>query len=255
MAKPRADEALILSGIRRAEAGTTIAKQLRTQGFVPGVVYGKKTEAMAVAINQRELAKVLRTEAGEHALLTLRITDGAPAGAAAGKAAGHPWEKPVLVKAVQHDPVDGRVIHVDFHAIVLTERIRVKIPVQLVGDPAGVKEQGGVLEHFLREIEVECLPTHFPKHLDFNVSALAIGDAVHVRDLTPPAEARVTSDPAGVVASVLAPKEEKPEEEAAVTEPEVLSEKKKEPEAGEAGKAEPAAEAKAEGKKRDEKKD
>lgn len=248
------EERLTLSGVQRGAVGTTSARQLRAQGFVPAVVYGKQTEAMAIAVNGRELIKILHTEAGGHALLTLRIEparNGAQDGAA--ERAGKPWERPVLVKTVQHHPVDGRVLHVDFHAIVLTERIRVKIPVELRGEPVGVKEQGGVLEHFLREVEVECLPTDIPKHIEFDVGHFNVGDALHVRDLPPPPEATITSDPEGVVASVLAPREEKVEEEAAAEEPEVISEKKEGAAAGEGEAAKP--EGKQEPEKKAEKKE
>jgi large subunit ribosomal protein L25 len=173
--------------------------------------------------------KVLHSKAGEHALVQLRLQDQAS------------WQKPVLVKAVQHHPVSGHVLHVDFHTIVLTERLKVKVPLLLKGEAVGVKQEGGVLEQFLREIEIECLPTEIPASVDFDISALKIGDTVHVKDVAAPANARITTDPEGAVASVQKPKEEKPEEEAAaVTEPEVLREKKEEAEApsGEAAKAE-----------------
>ena len=160
------------------------------------------------------------------------------------------WEKPVLVKSVQHDPVDGHVLHVDFHAVTLTERVKVKVPLVLKGEPVGVKQEGGILEQFLRDIEVECLPTDIPTELAFDVSAFKIGDTMHVRDLTPPANTKITSELEGAVASVLKPKEEKPEEEAAaVTEPEVIREKKEEGEAPPEGEAKGAAgEAKKEAK-------
>ena len=151
------------------------------------------------------------------------------------------WEKPALIKAIQHDPVDGHVLHVDFHAIVLTERLRIRVPLILKGEAVGVKQEGGILEHFLREVEVECLPTEIPASVEFDVSRLSIGETVHVRDLAPPKHAKITSDPAGVIASVQMTKAEKPEEEAAaLAEPEVIREKKEEAEAagGEAAKGE-----------------
>lgn len=222
-------ERLQLTAQRRTGQGSRPASRLRQQGVVPGVVYGKGLEPMAVSVNQRELVRLLHSKAGEHALVTLRLADTAS------------WEKPVLVKALQHDPVDGHVVHIDFQAIVLTERLKVKVPILLKGEPVGVKQEGGVLEHFLRAVEVDCLPTEIPASVEFDVSALKIGDTIHVRDLAAPRNAKITSDPAGVIASVLKPKEEKPEEAAAApTEPEVLREKKEEGEAaGEAAKAEP----------------
>ncbi len=217
---------------RRPATGTRPVRRLRQAGWVPGVVYGKDTESLPIAVKERELVKLLRSKTGERALVTLRVED------------GQPWEKPVLVKAIQHDPVDGHVVHVDFHAIVLTERLRLRVPVVLNGEAVGVKQEGGILEHFLRDVEVETLPTEIPAAVEFDVSALKIGETVHVSDLKAPKNAKITSDPAGVIASVQKPKEEKPEETAAaVTEPEVIREKKEEAEPAakkEEAKAEPS---------------
>ncbi len=218
MAKTGVQQELIVT--RRSTAGTRPVRRLRGAGAVPGVVYGRGMEPVPVTVDHKALVKVLRSTAGEHALVKLRLEDGAS------------WEKPALVKAVQHHPVHGHVLHVDFHAIALTERLKVKVPLILKGEPVGVKQDGGILEHFLREVEVECLPTEMPASVEFDVSAMTIGETIHVRDLTPPSNTRITSDPDGAIASIQMPKAEKPEEEAAaVTEPEVLREKKEEGEA------------------------
>jgi len=206
----------VLTARRRDLQGKRRVRRLRRQGLVPGVVYGRDTTPLAVTVESRSLIKLLHATAREHALLTLRIEDGAP------------WERPVLVKAIQDDPVAGHVLHVDFQVIVLTERLRVKIPVLLKGEAVGVKQEGGILEHFLREVEVECLPTEIPPSVELDISALKIGETIHVRDLVPPKGAKITTDPTGVIASVQKPREEKVEEAAAVTEPEVIREKKEE---------------------------
>lgn len=165
-----------LSAQARAVLGSRAVRRLRQQGFIPGILYGKATDPTPVLVNQRDLAKFLHARAGEHGLLTLRIeTDGKKA-----------LERPVLIKHIQHDPVDGAIVHMDFQVIALTEQIRIKIPIVLKGEPVGVKQDGGVLEHFLREVEVECLPTEIPKQVELEISQLKIGDAVHARDLTPP---------------------------------------------------------------------
>ena len=240
MTKTKASVHLELTVQRRVAAGTRPVQRLRQQGFIPGVVYGRGTDPIPVSVNHREFAKLLHSKAGEHALVTLRMGD------------GKPWEKPALVHALQHDPVSGHVVHIDFHAIVLTERLKVKVPVVLKGEPVGVKQEGGILEHFLREIEVECLPTEIPANVEHDVSAMKIGDTIHVRDLAVPKNAKITSDPEGVIAAVKTPKVEKLEEEApAVTEPEVIREKKEEGE--EAAAAEAKGEQKPEVKKEKEK--
>ena len=228
---------------RRTSAGTRPVKRLRREGLVPGVIYGRNMEPLAVAVSQRELMKLLHAKVGEHALVTLRLSD------------GKAWEKPALVQAVQHDPVDGHVVHVDFHAIVLTERLKVKVPVILKGEPVGVKQDGGILEQFLREVEVECLPADIPASVEHDVSAMQVGDTIHIRDLTPSKDAQITSDPEGAIASVQTPRVEAAvEEAAAVTEPEVIREKKEE--AGEAeGEGAAKGEKPAEAKKPEPKKD
>lgn len=200
---------------------------------MPGILYGKAVKPTPVLVSHRELVKFLHAHAGEHGLLTLRLEADLPAAPGAAQAGGKPMEKPVLIKRLEHDPVNGDVVHIDFHAIALTEQIRIKIPVVLNGIPVGVKQDGGILEHFLREVEVECLPTRIPKQVEHDVGAMKIGDALHVRDLTAPEGSRFTSDPEGVVASVLMPKAEKVEEAPAeaVEEPEVIREKKPEAEA------------------------
>ncbi len=244
MATTQSSERAALTAQRR-EPGTRKARPLRRAGLVPGVVYGRATEPIALSVASRELVRILHAKAGEHALITLRIAENGATGATRAAA----WEHPVLLHALQHDPVDGRILHVDFHAVSLTERIRIKVAVVLKGEPVGVKQEGGVLEHFLREVEVECLPTEIPQPFEIDVGQLTIGQTVHVSALAAPGNTRILSDPNGVIASVQKPREDKPEEPAAaVTEPEVIREKK--PEEGEAPEGEPkakgeAAEAKA----------
>ncbi|MBI3323873.1 MAG: 50S ribosomal protein L25 [Candidatus Omnitrophica bacterium] len=206
----------------RPQTGTRAGGRNRRQGLVPGVVYGKSTTPANVLVERRQVEKLLLGQASEHSLVTLRCeSDGAPA-----------WEKPVLVKQVQRDPVHGGIQHVDFHAIVLTEQIRIKIPLMLLGEAVGVKQDGGILEHFFREIEVECLPTEIPRQVEYEISHLKIGDTVHAKELAAPPGARITTDPDAVIVSVLTPKEEKPEEVTeAPAEPEVIREKKPEAEA------------------------
>ena len=229
-AKEKTDQPF-LNVQRRELTGTRPMRRLRRSGQIPGIIYGRETKPVAVTIPAKPLVQLLRSKAGEHALVRLRIEN----------AKG--WEKPALVHEVQYDAVDGDILHVDFHVIVLTEQIKVKVPVILKGEAVGVKQDGGILEHFLREIEVECLPTEIPEQLEFEVSALKIGDTVHVRQLPIPKTVKLVTDPEAPLASVLAPKEEKEEEAPAeeTAEPEVIREKKAEGEAatgeeGEAGK-------------------
>ena len=231
MAKAKSGIQQELTVQSRTMTGTRPMRRLRAQGVIPGVVYGKDMKKpMSVSVNQRELLRLLHTKAGEHAVITLRVDE------------GKALNKPAMVHAVQHDPVDGHVVHVDFHTILLTERLKVKVAVNLKGEPVGVKEEGGILEHFMRDVEVECLPTEIPDQIEFDVSELKIGETIHVRDLPRPKNATIISEPEAAVASVQTPKVEKeePTEEAAAAEPEVITEKKDEGEgaAEEGGKAE-----------------
>lgn len=246
---------MTLQATRRVQEGTRPSRRLRRQGMIPAVLYGKQTAPVSLLVDRLEFTKFLRARHGEHGVLTLQVAQ-APAAPArqvslepgrAGGAGSTPLEKPVLLKRLQHDPLHGEVTHIDFHAVVLTEQIRVKVPVVLRGDAVGVKQDRGVLEHFLREVEVECLPTHIPNQIEHEISQMKIGEAIHVKDLAMPAGARLLSDPEGVIASVLTPKEEKVEEvsAAAVTEPEVIREKKPEAEGEEASAEKPAKDEKA----------
>lgn len=224
-------ERLELVVTRRAITGKRRNSRSRQHGTVPGVVYGTKVDPTSIAVSEHALIRLLRARAGEHGLLTLKLQAAPADGAAKSKAAATPkveWEKPVLLKAMQRDAVTGSILHVDFHAIALTEQVRVKIPIVLSGEPVGVKQDGGVLEHFLREVEVSCLPTQIPKQVTLDISAMTIGQTVHVRDLTPPEGAKFTIDLGAAVASVLSPKVEAPPEVAAeaAAEPEVIREKK-----------------------------
>ncbi len=229
-------EQVTLTVQRRAGTGTRPTRRLRRSGLVPGVVYGKAVGPLPVTVDRKGLVHLLRSKTGEHTLVTLRLADDPG------------WSQAALVQMVQHDPVDGHVLHVDFHAIALTERIRVRVPVILKGEPIGVKQEGGILEHFLRDVEVECLPTEIPAGVAFDVSGLTVGQTVHVSDLAAPPNAGLVSDPTGVIASIQMPKAEQPTEEAAaVAEPEVIRERKAE----EAGPA--AEEAGAESPKKDSK--
>ena len=224
MAKAKTTIQQELTVQKRTTRGTRPIRRLRQTAVVPGVVYGKAMEPLAISIDHKALSKLLHSKGGEHALVTLRLEDNAS------------WERAALVKAIQYDPVDGRVTHIDFHTITLTEQIKVKIPVILKGEPVGVKQDGGILEQFLREVEVLCLPTEIPEGVEFDISALKIGDTIHVSDLASSKSAKILTDPQGAIASVQEPKVEKVEEAtAAVTEPEVLREKKEDEGAEAAG--------------------
>jgi len=215
----------------REKTGKEVAKKLRREGLIPGVVYGAEGKTLSIQVPEKNFTQILHSGFGENVLITLNIAN------------GKTQSKKVLIKEIQHDPVRGNIVHIDFHHIQLTKKVTVKVPVQLTGLADGVKNQGGILQHILREIEVECLPTDIPAKIEIDVSPLRIGDSIHVRDIKLE-KATVLSDPEGTLASVVPPmkEEEVPVAAAApvegeITEPEVISEKKAEERAAEREKA------------------
>jgi len=211
-----------LRGTRREQLGKGGARKARAAGLIPGVVYGHGEPPVPVAIETREFQNALRHHKGGNAIVNLAVSGG---------------EYTALIRDVQYDPLSREILHLDFHHISLTETVEVRVTVHLNGLPLGVKDGGGILEHITREIEIRCLPTAIPSALEADVSALNIGDSIHVRDLVVP-DVTILTDLDTTVATVVPPTvmEEKPVEEAAATataEPEVIA-KGKQDEEGEA---------------------
>ena len=173
----------------RTATGKGVCRKLRSEGLAPGVVYGKGMEAVAVTVDPKELDAAIAGEGGRNTLLTLGC-DGALNGAT------------VIVADTYRDPLRGTLYHVDLHKISLTDKVRVEVPVNLVGTAAGVKE-GGLLDFAMHTLEIECLPGEIPDHLDVDVTNLTIGHSIHVGDLQVPAGIRVLDDPRAGVVSVL----------------------------------------------------
>ena len=137
-------EEIRVETLSRTETGKNVCKQIRKEGFVPAVVYGKGKESQSIQVNIKDLWNALHTEAGGNAIITLDISGG-----------GKRSTKTVIVQETQTDPIRENIIHVDFHEISMTEKIKVKVPVSLKGEAVGVKEEDGVLNQVLWEIEVE----------------------------------------------------------------------------------------------------
>ncbi len=206
----------------REETGKAKVKDLRDKGFIPAVVYGEGKTSLSIKILHHELLRLIHQHRLENAILNLKIKDDKK-------------NKPrsCLIKETQYDPVTGDIVHVDFNEISLTKVIKVNVPVVAKGEPVGVKQEGGSLEHILWEIEVECLPTDIPKEIEVDVSNLKIGDSVHIKDIIVPAKVKVLNDPDAVILSVAAPIKEEvvaaPVEGEEKQEPEVIKEKKEVP--------------------------
>ena len=159
----------VVSAQKRSGQGSGEARRLRKQGIVPGVIYGQGKSAEPIQVARHDFERELRRHASENVMVDLAI-EGADA-------------QKVLIKDVQHHPLTGQIVHVDFHSVSLTEKIRVTVAVELVGEPIGVSVGGGTLENHVREIEVDCLPSDIPAQITVEVSQMEIGDSVMLRDL------------------------------------------------------------------------
>jgi large subunit ribosomal protein L25 len=188
----------------RIGTGKGANRKLRATGRIPAVVYGRGKPARQLTLDPSPLAKMLRaSHSGINTLIDLKVG---------------PQETVVLVREIQRDPVSGRWIHADLFEVDLQKTIEVRVPLHIVGKPKGV-ENGGILDHPLREVEIECLPRAIPDSVEVDVSDLDVGDSIHVRDLALPEGATMLSDGDLAVASVVLPKAEeeaKPAEAAAV---------------------------------------
>lgn len=164
----------ILEAVKRSGKGKNEARRLRAAGHVPAVVYGaqKAGDAIApvqVAVSPKEMMRILHSASGVNTLITLNV-------------AGESTQR-VLVREFQLDPVTQHLLHADFYRVNLERKIAINVPIVLHGEAKGVKQQDGVLEFLHKEIEVECLPTQIPEHVDIDVSELELGQAIYVRDI------------------------------------------------------------------------
>jgi large subunit ribosomal protein L25 len=217
-------EAIYLEAKLREDAEVGKSRILRHQGFVPCVVYGEGKKTLSLKIERSRLIKFMHAHhGGENMVITLKISGGKK-----------DEEKAVLIKEIQNHPVSGDILHVDFNEISLTKKISVKVPVAAVGEPVGVKQEGGTLEHVIWEVEVECLPTHIPEKLTVDVSNMKIGDTVYLKDIPVPPDVVIKHDLESIVFSLLAPLKEEvasteavaAEGAAASAEPEVIKKEK-----------------------------
>jgi large subunit ribosomal protein L25 len=209
-----------LTAERRTAIGRSAVRKLKASGSVPAVMYGSKDKPEALQGSKRDINALLSHAAGENILVELEI---------AGKS------RLALVQEVQHAPLGGAVLHIDFHAVSQDEVIEADVPLEPVGIANGVKNMGGLLEQNLRSLAIECLPRDLPDVIRVDVSALNIGDSIHVRDIPLPSGVSTRIQPDLTVFSVLAPTVEEEPVAAAVeaaTGPEVIREKKEEPEGG-----------------------
>jgi len=219
----------ILEAEARDTFGKNEARRTRRDGKVPAVLYGGDgSGATPIAVAPKALLKILHSEAGQNTLISLKLAGSG--------------DTRVLVKDFQLDPITHEVLHADFYRVAMDKVLQVTIPIVVQGEPKGVKQQGGVLEHIRREIEIECLPADIPENVVVDVSELMLHQGVRVRDITANPKWTPISDPDLMLVHVIMPKAEEvaaPAEAVAAAatatpvEPEVIKKGKKEEEEGE----------------------
>ena len=194
-----------LDAVKREGRRKNEANRLRASGKIPAVFYGpgksgKAKDAVAVSVDPKAVMKILHTDSGANTLINLKLDGG---------------ETRVMLREYQLDPVTHHLIHADFYELAMDKAITVSVPVLVKGEAAGVKQQGGLLDFVTREIEVECLPTDIPEHIDIDVSELMLHQSIRVRDLPVDPKWKAISDGDTMLVHIVMPKAE--EEPAAAT--------------------------------------
>ena len=210
--------------------GKNEARRLRAGGRVPGVLYGAKKETIAVSLDPRQISRILQSATGHNTIFDVQVGS---------------EKSRVMIVDWQHDPMHGKLLHIDLKRIAMDEKIQVSVPIHLTGEAEGVKTQGGILDQVLREVEIECLPGDIPSSIDADISHLVFGTVLRVSDLQHGGKLKFLTDPEQTVAHITSVKEEvAPTPEAAAeaaaaapAEPEVI--KKGKQEAEEEGAEEP----------------
>jgi large subunit ribosomal protein L25 len=217
---------ITVAALSRDTRGKNEARRLRAKGSMPAVVYGPGTDPLAVSVSPKELTGILNSKTGHNTIFNLSVADKETV--------------PVMIVDWQYDPIKDNLLHVDLKRIDLSKRISVKVPVITVGDPKGVKLQGGIHEIITREVEIECLPDDIPEVFSMNVAEMMIGQSLRASEIPMTGSMKLLSPGDAVISHVVSLRAEEAapaEAAAAVPEPEVIKKGKKDEEA-------PAADAK-----------
>jgi large subunit ribosomal protein L25 len=187
-----------LEAVKREGRGKNEANRLRASGKIPGVVYGtpskgKAPEGVAVSVDPKALLRILHSDSGANTLITLNLDGG---------------QSRVMIKEYQLDPISHHLLHADFYQLAMDKAITVTVPVVIKGDAKGVKVQGGLLDFVTREIEVECLPTDIPEHIDVDVTEMMLHQSIRVRDLAGDAKWKPVTDGETMLVHIVMPKAE-----------------------------------------------
>ena len=219
----KAADTSILEAQPRTPGTKNDARRVRRDGKIPAVVYGAGKQAVPVAVDPRQVSRILHSETGYNSVFDLAV-DGERAKA--------------MIVDWQYEPIKGTLLHIDLKRIAMDQKLRVNVPIELIGEAAGVKQQGGILEQITREVEVECLPGDIPNAIELNVAELVFGMVLRVSDLPKSDKIRLVTDPDQPVAHIISVKEEVAptpeavagEAAAAPAEPEVIKKGKQETE-------------------------
>jgi len=217
-------ETNLLEAHPRESGNKNAARRVRRDGRIPGVVYGAGKDSLPVSVDPRQVLRILHSETGHNTIFDLALNAGERTKA--------------MIVDWQYEPIKGALLHIDVKRIAMDKALKVSVPILLKGDAEGVKTQGGILEQITREVEIECLPTDIPSHIDADVTHLVFGTVLRVADLPHNPKLKFLSDPNQPVAHIISVKEEvaptseavAAEAAAAPAEPEVIKKGKQETE-------------------------
>jgi large subunit ribosomal protein L25 len=231
-------KSVALKAYPRAQVQRAEVTKLRRAGRVPATIYGRLAKPQNLEVNSKEFADLLHHAVSENLLVDLSVENDARS------------KRLALVQEIQHHPLDGKVLHVDFHEVAENEKVTVQVPVETSGEAAGVKVGGGVLEHVLFKLKVRCLPKDLPEQIVIDVTPLEIGKSIHLGDIKAPEGVEILGDKHITVVAVSAPRAEEvvATDAAAPAAGDVEMTKEKKEEGAEAGKAGEKAPAKGDAK-------
>ena len=180
---------------REGKFNKNAARRVRVRGKIPAVVYGAGQESIAVEVDPKQITRILHSESGHNTIFDLEIV-------------GSTAKTKAMIVDWQYEPIKSHLLHIDLKRIAMDKLMKVMVPIQLSGVAVGVKAQGGILEHVLREVEIECLPSDIPSHLDVDVTNLALNASIHVSDLPHSGSIKFLADEHATVAHVVSIREE-----------------------------------------------
>jgi large subunit ribosomal protein L25 len=187
-------ETNVLEAHPRESGNKNMARRVRMGGKIPGVLYGAGKNSLSVSVDPRQVTRILNSKTGHNTIFDLALNGGE--------------QTKAMIVDWQYEPIKGKLLHIDLKRIAMDKALKVSVPIFLRGEAAGVKQEGGILEQILREVEIECLPADIPSHVDADVSELVFGKVLRVSDLSLGEKVKVLTDPHQPVAHVTTVKEE-----------------------------------------------